>query len=171
MNAMRQFSLNGQVEPLSFTFAGLNRRLDNDMSAAQVRRNGLVIMNERIPIREVPGEAPRFYPESIDEFLRVFIQRAAHVYDQSPANGPYLLTMMFRAGKRMMGSYPGIIPGTEDDAIPIEVGDYRFPTMQADNFIEIDRTMRPLCDQAHQTFGRRASPFFNLDGVWRAPQR
>jgi hypothetical protein len=38
--------------------------------------------------------------------------------------------------------------------------------MEADNLIEIDRVIRPLCDQAHQMFGRRSSPNFNSDGAW-----
>jgi hypothetical protein len=65
--------------------------------------------------------------------------------------------------------YPSAgIPGAEDHGGRIEAGDYPFPVVEADNLIEIDRITRPLCDQAHQMFGRRSSPYFNANGSWQS---
>jgi hypothetical protein len=54
------------------------------------------------------------------------------------------------------------------DPRPAGIGglDFSFPAMQADNLTDIDKIIRPLCDQAHQTFGEDASPSFNAEGVW-----
>jgi hypothetical protein len=38
--------------------------------------------------------------------------------------------------------------------------------VQADNFIDVDKVIHPLCDQAHQMFGRSGSPCFDEDGNW-----
>jgi len=32
--------------------------------------------------------------------------------------------------------------------------------------MNVDRIIRPLCDQAHQMFGREGSPSFDADGTW-----
>jgi hypothetical protein len=47
----------------------------------------------------------------------------------------------------------------------VEAGDYRFPSVQIEDLAAMDRIIRPLCDQAHQMFGRKASPNFKVDGV------
>jgi hypothetical protein len=38
--------------------------------------------------------------------------------------------------------------------------------MQIDDLIDIDRILRPICDQVHQLFGKEGSSSFNADGVW-----
>jgi len=171
--AMRRFSFTNppNLNQPYFNFTGLERQLSNDVSAVQTRRNGLIVMNNRMPLREVEREIARFFPERIDYLLRIFVQRIVDVYRTAAVQGPYLLSMMLRVKARVIGSYAGTIPGSVEDASQIDVGDYRFPTMQADNFVETDRVIRPLCDQAHQTFGRRSSPRFNIDGVWIEPAR
>ena len=77
--------------------------------------------------------------------------------------------MMLRATNALTGSYPGPIPGSTEDAGSVQAGDYSFPVVQADNLTELDRIMRPLCDQGHQMFGRNSSPCFNHEGTWVGP--
>jgi hypothetical protein len=48
----------------------------------------------------------------------------------------------------------------------IAAGIFPFPVMEADNLVKSIRITRPLCDQAHQIFGREASPHFDAKGVW-----
>jgi hypothetical protein len=74
--------------------------------------------------------------------------------------------MLLRTVNNTCGYFPGVIPGGEEPGKTIWPGSYPFPVMQADNLLDIDRVIRPLCDQAHQMFGRDASPYFNAHGVW-----
>jgi hypothetical protein len=45
-------------------------------------------------------------------------------------------------------------------------GDFRFPFMQIDELVNINRILKPFCDQVHQMFGKEASPSFNANGDW-----
>jgi hypothetical protein len=75
--------------------------------------------------------------------------------------------MTLRTVGNTQSLYPSGIPGAKDHGGQIGAGNFPFPVMEADNLVEIDRITRPLCDQAHQMFGRPASPFFDRNGVWR----
>ncbi len=102
----------------------------------------------------------------MDLTLRKFVTRTAEVYTAAGLGGPFLISMMLRAPNALRSVYPGQVPGTEEEGGLIAPNDYRFPVMQADNLLDIDRITRPLCDQAHQMFGRDASPYFDREGVW-----
>jgi hypothetical protein len=43
-----------------------------------------------------------------------------------------------------------------------------FPCVQVDNLADTDTIIRPLCDQAHQLFGKAASPSLSPEGRWIA---
>jgi hypothetical protein len=58
------------------------------------------------------------------------------------------------------------IPHVEEPGGMISSGNYPFPVVQADNLLDVDKVIRPLCDQAHQMFGRKSSPYFNPEGIW-----
>ena len=78
--------------------------------------------------------------------------------------------MMLRARNAMRGIYSGVGPNEEAEAGIVLPQDYAFPVMQADNLLEVDSVIRPLCDQAHQMFGRHASPYFDRAGDWTGPE-
>jgi hypothetical protein len=148
-----------------YSFTGLEREIHNDISAVHVHRNGLVVLNRRFGSEQAPG-AHHFFPTAIDTILRTFLLRTADVYRATELGGPYLLSMMLRARNALRGIYQELHPGAIEDGGLIALGDYAFPIMQADNLLDIDRVTRPLCDQAHQMFGRDASPSFDANGVW-----
>jgi hypothetical protein len=47
----------------------------------------------------------------------------------------------------------------------------RFHIDGIDDLSDVDRLIRPLCDQAHRMFGLEGSPSFNDEGVWTARVR
>jgi len=149
----------------SYNFTGLERPVHDAISAVQVHRNGLVVLNRRFQTGQAAG-AQTFFPTAIDGILRKFLLRTADVYGAAGIGGPYLISMMLRALNALRGTYEGPSPELNEEGGLIPRGDYPFPIMQADNLFELDRIMRPLCDQAHQMFGREASPLFNRDGAW-----
>ena len=168
------FGLSNQREyiPPSFNFTGLERRLRlDDNSTVQAQRNGLVVLNFRVRIRAQDARGTHgFFPCSIDLVLRKFVVRAAAVYSASGIAGPYLLSIMLRVRIPLRGIYGGMGPNDEVEAELIPPQDYPFPIMQADDLVEVDRVIRPLCDQAHQLFGRAASPSFDRAGDWTGPE-
>jgi hypothetical protein len=166
------FTLSNQREdiPPTYTFKGLERRIkQDDNSTVQVRRSGLIVLNWRVPTQAQDArDTHRFFPSAIDLVLRKFVVRAAAVYAAAGIAGPYLLSIMLRARDALQGIYAG--PNQEVEAELIAGMDYAFPIMQADNFIEVARVIRPLCDQAHQMFGRGGSRYFNDAGDWIGPE-
>lgn len=155
-----------QLQP-SYNFNGLERLIvQHETSFVQVRRNGSIVLNKRLPVAPHGLGQHDFRPTAIDLTLRRFVRQSAEVYKAASLSGPFLLSMMLRTVNQTWSLYPGVVPGTEEQGGCIAPSDHRFPVMQADNLLDIDRITRPLCDQTHQMFGRDASPFFNIDGVW-----
>ena len=168
IHAVSQFHLgDGHFEQPEFTFDGLQRRvLGEPFSFVQVHRDGMIVAKIQLPTHVQQG-ACQFRPSAIDIFLRSFVEHSAQVYSSASINGPFLLSMMLRAVGTIQSLYPAMGGGPwEENGGRISRGFYPFPVMEADNLIEIDKVIRPLCDQAHQMFGRRSSPNFNQDGVW-----
>jgi hypothetical protein len=65
------------------------------------------------------------------------------------------------------GLYPMVgMPHVEEPGATTSLGSYPFPVVQADNFLDVDKVIRPLCDQVHQMFGKDSSRCFNAEGVW-----
>jgi hypothetical protein len=73
--------------------------------------------------------------------------------------------MMLDLQQPLIGVYPAY-GGGEEQTEPVPAGKYEFPYMQIDDLAEVDRIIRPFCDQTHQMFGKEGSPYFNADGVW-----
>jgi len=168
IDAVSRFDVgNGnQVRP-SYNFNGLERRIvQAETSFIQARRNGLVLLNKRLPVTPRGQGQQDFRPTAIDLILRRFVRQGTEVYRAASLGGPFLLTMMLRTVSQTWSLYPSVVPNTEEEGGFIAPGDHQFPVMQADTLLDIDRITRPLCDQTHQMFGRDASPFFNVDGVW-----
>jgi hypothetical protein len=148
----------------TYTYNGLQRQIvATDDSFVQVHRDGMIILNRRLPLLR---EGPKFFlrPTGIDIVLRAFVGHCSEVYTAASISGPFLLTMLLRTVQNTWGLHPA--PIGEDPGGMIWPGAYPFPVMQADNFLDVDKVIRPLCDQAHQMFGRDSSPYFNADGVW-----
>jgi hypothetical protein len=168
IQAVTRFHLgnNNMVQP-EFTFDGLQRQiLGKQFSFVRIHRDGLITAKIELPIA-MRGNLYEFRPAAIDLFLRKFVEHCSQVYSSGAINGPFLLSMTLRTVGNTQSLYPAAgIPGAEEHGGQIGAGRFPFPVMEADNLVEIDRITRPLCDQAHQMFGRPASPFFDEDGVW-----
>lgn len=168
LQAVTQFHFgNGNMVQPEFTFDGLKRQiLGRQFSFVQVHRDGLIVAKIDLPL-QVEGGVTQFRPSAIDIYLRSFVYHSIQVYSSAPVNGPFLLSMMLRPVTAIQSLYPAVGGGPwEEGGGRINAWDYPFPVMEADNLVEIDKIIRPLCDQAHQMFGRRASPNFNAEGVW-----
>jgi hypothetical protein len=153
-----------------YTFNGLERQLrGGEASVVEVRRNGLIYLKKALPI--VGGlQVQNFRPIAIDLILRRFVSDCAVIYTNASLNGPFLISMMLHFGMQVQSLYPNV--NNEDEpGGAVRPGDYPFPMVQADNLIDVDKVIRPLCDQAHQMFGRNGSPCFNAAGNWTCRQR
>jgi len=169
IQAVSRFDLGrGNVAQPTYTFNGLERSVaQGEDSTVQVRRSGMIILNKRLHATRNAGGGQDFRPSEIDLTLRRFVEQGSAVYAAAAINGPFLLSMILRTVNNTQSLYPSAIPpGAEENGGVVAAGDYRFPVMQADDLLDIDRITRPLCDQAHQMFGREASPFFDDNGVW-----
>jgi Schlafen, AlbA_2 len=167
--AVSRFHLgNENISPPKYDFKGLQRQIrEGEDSAVQVHRDGMITLKNRLH-KVDDGTDLYLRPTEIDIVLRACVQRCSEVYVAAGIAGPFLLTMQLRIVENMQGLYPsGTIPGGEDPSGRIRTGDYQFPVVQADNFLDVDRVIRPLCDQAHQMFDRPSSPYFDANGVWR----
>jgi Putative DNA-binding domain len=170
IQAVSRFNLGhgNHLQP-EYNFSGLERRImANDDSLVQVHRDGMVILDRRLAVGR-NGTTLFIRPTAIDIILRAFVQHCSEVYAAAAIAGPFLLTMLLRTVNNTCGYFPSLIPGGEEPGKTIWPGSYSFPVMQADNLLDIDRVIRPLCDQTHQMFGRDASPYFNAVGAWSRP--
>src|SRR5438128_2682564 len=75
---------------------------------------------------------------TVDLILRQFVLHIVTIYGAAGLSGPFLIGMMLRTGNALKGMYAGDIPGSVMEAGLVTPGDYRFPTMQADNLIDTD---------------------------------
>jgi hypothetical protein len=170
LDATQQFDVSDTPVPMRplYNFQGLERPISHNNSKVQVRRNGLIVLSRRLPVRLLAaGGAHLLVPMAIDITLRRFMLQTACVYLEASVPGPYLISMKLRVTATLVPAYPdNTIPGAEIHGTPISPGDYPFPTMQADTLVGVDKTILPLCDQAHQLFAQEASPCFNPDGRW-----
>jgi len=168
IQSVSQFHLgHHNVRQPTYNFNGLERKLvANSDSVVQVHRDGMIVLHWRLPLyRE--GEREGLPPTGIDVVLRAFVQRCADVYRAAAINGPFLLTMVLKVANDTVSFYPMVgIPQAVEPGGTIPAGSYAFPVVQAENLIDVDKLIRPLCDQAHQMFGRDSSPCFDGDGVW-----
>ena len=156
---------NGVFLQPRYTFNGLERQLrGGGSSAVEIRRNGLIYLKKVLPI--AGGlQVQDFRPIAIDLIIRRFVSDCAVIYTNASLNGPFLISMKLLVGNQVRSLYPNA--NNEDEpGGSIRPGEYPFPTVQADNLIEVDKVILPLCDQAHQMFGRSGSPCFDADGNW-----
>lgn len=165
IQAVSQFHLgNGNFLQPTYDFNGLQRQImGGEDSLVQVHRDGMIVLSKRLHgVND--GQNLYLRPTEIDIILRAFVQRCSEVYTAAGIAGPFLLTMVLRIVLDIQGLHPAVVG--EEPGGRIRSGSYPFPVMQADTFLDIDSVIRPLCDQAHQMFGRVSSPFFNANGVW-----
>ena len=148
-----------------YTFEGLERRDNLGEHIVRFRRTGLVTASLQLPLHG--GEGDIFAVTAIDVTLRRFVLRASAVYEAAAIGSPYVLGMLLRAPRPLTGAFAAR-GGPGEEHVTIHAGRYFFPYMEVDDLSDVDRTIRPLCDQAHQMFGRDASPSFNAAGVWTA---
>jgi Putative DNA-binding domain len=168
IQAISRFNLvHGNFVQPTYNFNGLQRKIvANEDSFVQLHRDGMIVLNKRLATVHQGG---RVYirPTAIDIIVRAFVGQCSEVYTTVPITGPFLLTMLFRTVDEKGSLYPMAgVRGAEEAGGIIAPGSYPFPVLQADNLLDVDRVIRPLCDQTHQMFGRDSSPYFDDDGVW-----
>jgi hypothetical protein len=152
----------------TYTFNGLERREERDAYTVTFRRNGVLTASVALPLYSVKHGDKNvmvFDPRMIDVFLHRFLLRSAGVYEASRISAPYLMSLKIWAPQPIVGGYPAVPAGVEI-VPPIPARDYIFPYVQIDDLSDTDNIIRPLCDQAHQMFGRDRSPSFNEQGAW-----
>ena len=154
-----------QSNPVT-SFAGLDRVVHVDGSKVQVHRNGLLVVNRRLNLATVTDDPRRFfYVEAIDDMLHGFVAGASRVYQAAGIGGPFLLFMILRYNAPLVGAFPErFIPNAVIISEPVAAGVYTFPIVQATDLTTVDRFIRPLCDQAHQMWGRDGSSRFDGNG-------
>ena len=154
-----------------YTFNGLERRENQFEYAVGFRRDGLLRTSLQLPLRHVgapPENQDIFFPVAIDIQLRTFVSKAHAVYEAARIDAPYVLGMMLRVQRPLTGAYADFTGYGEVHASTLPARDYLFPFMQVDEISATDRIIRPLCDQAHQMFGKEGSSSFNDEGLWVA---
>jgi hypothetical protein len=154
-----------------YSFDGIEHRDNNLDYSVKFRRNGLLSSSSILPLfPRRQGEENRhiFVPTSIDVQLRHFVMQARGVYDAANISAPFILGMMLRIQLLLVGAYGGPVGFGEEYTEAVPARDYAFPDTQVDDLSETDSLIRPLCDQAHQMFGREGSPSFDEEGVWTA---
>lgn len=166
--AITRFSRAGGGEYVNpeYSFAGIERRGERRFNHnVTFGRNGLLIVSQQVPLIPRDGEH-QIGPVAVDRLLRQFVLQSPTVYDAAAVSPPYVLGMILRIRRPLIGVYAALGGYGEDHSQPVPPGDYRFPFMQVENLAEIDKIIRPFCDQAHQMFGKEGSPSFNPEGAW-----
>jgi hypothetical protein len=169
LRAVGNFSRTRQAEYVNpeYTFAGIERRGPRFEHTVTFRRNGLLTASTQLPL--IPREGVhQIGVAAVDLFLRQFVPQTNAVYETAVVSPPFVMGMMLRIQRPLTGVYAGGGGLGEEHTAPVAAGDYRFPFMQIEDLSDIDRIIRPFCDQTHQMFGREGSPSFNADGVWVA---
>lgn len=165
--SLQRFSRAGQPEfgNVEFVFDGLERRDGPYEFVVKLRRNGLLTASAQLPVRRNAGNVHLLVPGAIDIHLRSFVAQSRAVYEGARLGAPYVLAMMLGVTHPLAGVFAGV-GGFEDFSAPLPPRDYRFPYMPLYSLADVDRLIRPFCDQAHQMFGKARSASFNADGVW-----
>lgn len=171
--AVRNFGRTGwgELGNLSFSFEGVERRSRDRLNhLVQLRRNGVLRVSQQIPL--IPREGvQQIAPTAIDQLLRQVVTQAPHVYEAAGVGPPYLVGVTLRLPTALTGVYPAMGGLGEEHTPPVAAGEYRLPFVEVDDLIQLDRILRPLCDQVHQMFGREESPNFTADGTWTERRR
>jgi hypothetical protein len=158
----------GRHQAPAYSFVGLEHHGESLDYRATLRRNGLLDASLQVRLTPVPGEANDIVdPRTIESHLQAFVAQAKTVYERVEIAAPFVLGMMLKASQPFKGAFPSIgIPSGIDLTAALPPQDYRFPLILVDHLGDVNRVIRPLCDQAHQMFGRAASTSFNADGDW-----
>jgi hypothetical protein len=165
--AVRMFgrAIGGEFGNISYSFDGIERRDARFDHIVQLRRNGLLRVSQQLPISEQEG-LDHVRPLGIDRLLRQVFGQARSAYETAGIGPPYMASVTLTVQRELMGLYPSAGGPWEEPAALVEPDAYRFPFMQIDDFINMDRILRPFCDQVHQLFGKEGSSSFNADGRW-----
>jgi hypothetical protein len=150
----------------TYSFDGLERR-ERSGYVLRFYRNGLLSAGSPVPLIQAEVAEARHVVTitAFDILLRRFVMKASTVFERAKVGAPYVLGMMLRNTRPLIGRHAGP-DGFPYDSEAIPILEYRFPFVQVDDLSNVDNIIRPLCDQIHQTFGLRASLNFNAEGVW-----
>ena len=165
--AVRRFSRTAWAElgNISYSFDGIERRDGRFDHIVQFRRNGLLRVSQQVPLIQREG-ADQVGPVAIDRLLRQVVTQTPFVYEAAGIGPPYIASITLRIQRELTGVYSATGGLGEEHTPPVEASEYRFPFMQIDELVNIDRILQPFCDQVHQLFGKEGSSSFNADGVW-----
>jgi hypothetical protein len=153
----------------TYNFDGIQRREPSHDFTVQFWRNGLLRSSQQLPL--ITTGSHSFYPTAIDVLLRRFIGNASAIYRAASINPPFVLGMRLSIQRPLAAVYSAGVDHlvlAEQATDAILPGEYIFPYQQIEGFYSADRIIHPLCDQAHQMFGREGSPSFNTEGEWIA---
>lgn len=157
---------NNYREPI-YTFDGIER--SHAQGTVRLRRNGLLSVRLNLPLYSPrAGEAAKhiFGVVAFDLMLREFVLRASRVYELAAVAAPFLLGVLLDTVQNLTGAYSIMGGAAYEEAGPLPAADYLFPYTQLVDLARVNEAIRPLCDQAHQMFGRQSSPSFNEHGEW-----
>jgi hypothetical protein len=155
----------------TYTFEGLERHEDDRDYTVTLRRNGLLTASMQVPLFAPVRDANDQHAviiTALDLLLRRVVFKAKSVFEAANVSAPYVLGMALQVFARPL---QGIFGGPDGFTYPgatLDPKQYKFPYMELDDLGDLDRTIRPLCDHVHQTFGRENSPNFNDDDEWTA---
>jgi hypothetical protein len=155
----------GEFGNISYSFDGIERRDARFDHIVQLRRNGLLRVSQQLPIFEQVG-LDHVRPIGIDRLLRQAFGQARSAYEAAGIGPPYIASVTLTVQRELTGLYTSGGGPWEEYAAVVEPHEYRFPFMEIDDLINIDRILRPFCDQVHQLFGKEGSPSFNASGRW-----
>ena len=102
---------------MTYGFLGLERHqiLGGTELTVQLRRNGLLRFSRRLPLRnQGRGGQHAFYPRAIDLQLRAFMPRVRNLYQAAGLSAPYLLSMMLRLRRPLVGVF-GALAGLGEE--------------------------------------------------------
>ena len=151
-----------------YAFDGLVRTEDSFDYRAVLWRNGLLGVSSQCPLYRTRGDDRVILdPRVVEAQLRRFVRQASNIYQTAGLTAPFILGMSLQSAEPMFGAFPDFGLNTYYVAgTPVAPGAYRFPYLQAMSLSDWDHLIRPLCDQAHQMFGKEGSPSFGADGRW-----
>jgi len=154
-----------------YTFVGLQRHDPEGNTDVLLRRNGMLTLKAQLPGREVPGANQwRFALAGLDILLHEYAVRAQEFYRTAELDSPAILSVAILTRMELRGLWnrdhgEGRVP-------VIQGGRFVFPFMEVGDPVgdDVDRIIRPICDQIHQMFGRERSEWFDVHGHWRDPR-
>ncbi len=146
-----------------YTLDGLLR--ESARYPVELSRKGTITLKALLATAGSPPGTFHFYANAIDVLLRLFMKRAQILCSAAAIPVPMLLGVSIVTPQTLAAMYADGVPEAQ-----IGPGIHPLPVLEIANLAEpAERIIRPLCDVAHQMFGKSGSPCFGADGSWQGP--